>query len=433
MAGGLSTRMRSRTPKHLHRLLGRRLIDWVIEAVRPLRPDPLIVVASPATADAFGGLPVTVAVPDEPRGSGDAAAAALPALEGFDGDVLVLSDTPLLTTQVLDGLLDEHRSAGADVTLLSFVPERGFPYGRVLRDESGAVKAIVEEKDATPEQREIRELNASIYAFSAQALRSALARLDSDNAQGELYLTDSVEHILADGGKAVAHVSADTKAPQGVNTRAELAEAAAVLRARINDDHMLAGVTIVDPGSTWIDADVELEPDSTIHPFTVLSGRTRVAAGAEVGPHVVAVDATIGPDSQVGPFCYLRPGTVLEAGAKAGTFVELKNARIGERTKVSHLSYLGDADVGEDTNVAAGAITANFPHQPDREKQRTKIGRNVRTGIHNGFQAPVEIGDDAWIAGGAYITEDVPPESLAGFPPKQITKEGYLRGKRDDD
>jgi bifunctional UDP-N-acetylglucosamine pyrophosphorylase/glucosamine-1-phosphate N-acetyltransferase len=219
---------------------------------------------------------------------------------------------------------------------------------------------------------------------------------------------------------------------EGVNTRAELAEAAAFLRARVNQEHMLAGVTIVDPGSTWIDPEVELEADTTIHPFTVLRGRTRVAAGAEVGPHVVADDAEIGPNAKVGPFCYLRPGTKLGEGAKAGTFVEIKNSELGAGAKVPHLSYLGDAEVGEGANVAAGNITANFPHQPGRPKGRTKIGRNVRTGIHNGFEAPVEVGDDAWIAGGSYITEDVPPESLAGFPPKQITKEGYLRGKRND-
>jgi bifunctional UDP-N-acetylglucosamine pyrophosphorylase/glucosamine-1-phosphate N-acetyltransferase len=177
---------------------------------------------------------------------------------------------------------------------------------------------------------------------------------------------------------------------------------------------------------------VELEADSTVHPFTILRGKTRVAAGAEVGPHVVAVDAEIGPGVLVGPFAYLRPGTKLAEGSKAGTFVEIKNSEIGARTKIPHLSYIGDAEIGEGTNVGAGNITANFPHEPGRAKGRTKIGRNVRTGIHNGFEAPVEIGDDAWIAGGAYIKEDVPPESLAGFPPKQITKEGYLRGKRND-
>jgi bifunctional UDP-N-acetylglucosamine pyrophosphorylase / glucosamine-1-phosphate N-acetyltransferase len=217
-----------------------------------------------------------------------------------------------------------------------------------------------------------------------------------------------------------------------VNTRAELADAAAYLRARVNTEHMLAGVTIVDPQTTWIEPDVELASDSTIHPFTVLRGRTRVEAGAEVGPHAVVVDSEIGPRALVGPFCYLRPGSKLRAGAKAGTFVEVKNSEIGAGAKVPHLTYLGDAEIGEGANIAAGNITANFPHEPGLPKAKTKIGRNVRTGIHNGFEAPVNVGDDAWIAGGSYITEDVPPESLAGFPPKQITKEGYLRGKRNN-
>jgi bifunctional UDP-N-acetylglucosamine pyrophosphorylase/glucosamine-1-phosphate N-acetyltransferase len=239
--------------------------------------------------------------------------------------------------------------------------------------------------------------------------------------------------LLVEGGEEVAVFKApEASEVEGVNTRAELADAAGFLRARVNKEHMLAGVSIVDPQTTWIEPDVELEADSTIHPFTILRGKTRVAAGAEVGPHVVAIDAEIGPGATVGPFTYLRPGTKLAAGAKAGTFVEIKNSEVGERAKIPHLSYIGDAEIGADTNIAAGNITANFPHAEGQPKGRTKIGRNVRTGIHNGFEAPIEIGDDAWIAGGAYIKEDVPPESLAGFPPKQITKEGYLRGKRND-
>jgi bifunctional UDP-N-acetylglucosamine pyrophosphorylase / glucosamine-1-phosphate N-acetyltransferase len=189
---------------------------------------------------------------------------------------------------------------------------------------------------------------------------------------------------------------------------------------------MLAGATIVDPASTWIDAGVTLEPDAVVHPFTVLRGRTTVAAGAQVGPHVVAVDASIGARALVGPFCYLRPGSVLDAGAKAGTFVEMKNSRIGARTKVPHLSYLGDADIGEDTNIAAGNITANFSHDPSRPKGKTTIGRNVRTGVDNTFAAPVTVGDDAWVWPGTVVTDDVPPGSLAGFPPKQETKEGWV-------
>jgi bifunctional UDP-N-acetylglucosamine pyrophosphorylase/glucosamine-1-phosphate N-acetyltransferase len=218
-----------------------------------------------------------------------------------------------------------------------------------------------------------------------------------------------------------------------VNTRAELASAGAVLRDRINLAHMLAGTTIVDPATTWIDPTVELEPDCTIQPFTVLRGGTRVARGAEVGPHVVAVDSEIGPDTQVGPFCYLRPGTVLETGAKAGAFVEIKNSHIGERTKVPHQSYIGDAEIGADTNIAAGNITVNFPHQPGKPKGKTTIGRNVRTGVHNAFVAPVEIGDDSWIGAGSVVTEDVPPESLAVARARQENKEGYVRRKREQE
>ena len=431
MAAGLGTRMRSTTPKHFHPLLGRRLVDWVIAAGAALEPDRLVVVASPESADEFEG--VDVAVQAEPRGTGDAVAAAREPLEGFEGDVLVLSgDTPLLTTELLQDLVDEHRRAAADVTILSFEQERPFPYGRVLRDEQGEVVRIVEEADATPEERAVRELNSSIYVFRAPALWAALERLTPQNAQGELYLTDTIEYILAAGGTAAAYRSPDPRAPEGVNTRADLAAAAAVLRDRVNEVHMLAGVTIVDPATTWIDPEVELEADAVVQPFTILRGRTRVAARAVIGPHAVAVDAVIGPDVPVGPFCYLRPGTVLEAGAKAGTFVEIKNSRLGERAKVPHLSYIGDAEIGEGTNIGAGNITANFPHQPNRPKGRTKIGKNVRTAVHDSFVAPVTVGDDAWIAPGSVITDDVPPESLAGFAPRQVTKEGYLRGKRDD-
>jgi bifunctional UDP-N-acetylglucosamine pyrophosphorylase / glucosamine-1-phosphate N-acetyltransferase len=431
MAAGLGTRMRSATPKHLHPLLGRRLVDWAIEAGRALSPHPLVVVTSPESAEAFDGL--EVAVQAEPRGTGDAAATARPALQGFDGDLLVLSgDTPLLTPDVLRGLLDEHRRAGADATLLSFEPRRPLPYGRVVRGEDGAVLRVVEEPDASDEELTIRELNSSIYVFRAPALWRALERLDTDNAQGELYLTDAVEHVLAEGGSVAAYLSPDPVAAEGVNTRVDLAAAAAALRNRVNEEHMLAGVTIVDPASTWIEAEVELEADSVVHPFTVLRGATRVAAGAEVGPHVVAVDAAIGPRVLVGPFCYLRPGTVLRAGAKAGTFVEIKNSDIGEGTKVPHLSYLGDADVGPGSNIGAGGITVNYPHQPGRSKGRTRIGRNVRTGVQNAFVAPVEIGDDAWIAAGSVITEDVPPGALAIARARQVTKEGYARGRRDD-
>ena len=437
MAGGLGTRMRSETPKHLHPLLGRRLIDWVVDAARALRPQPLVVVASLDTAEVIAGAGITVAVQPEARGTGDAVAAARAALDGFEGDVLVLSgDSPLLTPELLEGLVDAHRESAAAATVLTFEPARPLPYGHVVRDAEGNVAAIVEDGDASEEERAIRELNSSIYVFDAAELWNALDELKPDNAQGELYLTDTVR-ALVDAGKPVAtYKSDDPEAPVGINTRVELAAAAAVLRDRINERHMLAGATIVDPQATWIDPNVELEPDAIVHPFTVLRGATRVRRGAEVGLHVVAIDAEIGEHALVGPFCYLRPGTVLEAGAKAGTFVELKNSRIGEGTKVPHLSYIGDAEIGAETNVGAGAITVNYPHEPGKPKGRTMIGRNVRTGVHNAFVAPVEIGDDAWIGAGSVIDQDVPPESLAIARARQETKEGYVydkHGRQADD
>jgi bifunctional UDP-N-acetylglucosamine pyrophosphorylase / glucosamine-1-phosphate N-acetyltransferase len=430
MAAGLGTRMKSATPKHLHPLLGRRLIDWVVAAVEPLGADPLLLVVAPDAVGAFEG--ANVAVQQQPLGTGDSLRAARESVGDAKQLLVVSGDHPRLTSALLQQLVDEHRRSGATATVLSFEPPDPLAYGRIVRGDDGRLRQIVENADADEAQKALREVNASIYVFETERLWPALDRIEPVNAQGELYLTDAVRLLIEDGEEVGVFKAPDANEVEGVNTRAELADAASFLRARVNKNHMLAGVTIVDPQTTWIEPDVELEADSTIHPFTILRGKTRVAAGAEVGPHVVAIDAEIGPGALVGPFAYLRPGTKLAAGSKAGTFVEIKNSEVGARAKIPHLSYIGDAEIGEDTNVAAGNITANFPHEPGRPKGRTKIGRNVRTGIHNGFEAPIEIGDDAWIAGGAYITEDVPPESLAGFPPKQITKEGYLRGKRND-
>jgi bifunctional UDP-N-acetylglucosamine pyrophosphorylase/glucosamine-1-phosphate N-acetyltransferase len=436
MAAGLGTRMRSDRPKHLHPLLGRRVVDWAVDAARTLAPDPLVVVCSPETREELARtLPddVEVAVQAEPRGTGDAVAAARSALAEAVGDVLVLDGAaPLLTPGVLEGLVAEHRSAGAGVTVLSIEPREPLPYGRIIRDEAGALRSIVEEKDASAEERAVRELNTSIYVFTGPALWRALDRLEAGNAQGELYLTDAVRHIVADGGRGAVYRAADSIVGLGINNRAELAQAAAALRDRLLEEYMLGGVTVIDPASTWVEADVLVEPDAIIHPFTILRGRTRVGAGAEVGPHVVAVDAEIGPRAMVGPFSYLRPGTVLAAEAKVGAFVEIKNSHLGERTKVPHLSYIGDADVGEDSNIAAGAITANYRPELGGKKRRTVIGRNVHTGSDNVFVAPVEVGDDAWIGAGSTITEDVPAGALAVARARQVNKEGYDGGKRND-
>jgi bifunctional UDP-N-acetylglucosamine pyrophosphorylase/glucosamine-1-phosphate N-acetyltransferase len=436
MAGGLGTRMRSNTPKHLHPLLGRRMLDWVVEAVAATGPSRTVVVVSPQTRQAIAeSVPegVEIAVQQEPRGTGDAVAAARDVLGDFEGDVLVVSgDAPLITADVLGELVAAHRTAENAATALSIESVRDLPYGRLVKDDEDNLLEVVEAADATDEQLAIRELNASIYAFAAPDLWRAVAGLDARNAQGELYLTDTIRHLAQAGRPVGSHLTADAAVAEGVNTRADLAHAAALLRDRVNEAHMLAGVTIVDPSTTWIEPDVELAPDAVVHQFTVLRGATRVAEGAEIGPHVVAVDTAIGARAIVGPFCYLRPGTVLEAGAKAGTFVEMKNSHVGEGAKVPHLSYLGDAEIGEGANIAAGNITANFPHDPGRPKARTTIGRNVRTGIHNGFIAPVTIGDDAWIAAGSVITEDVPAEALAVARSRQVNKEGFASRDGDD-
>jgi bifunctional UDP-N-acetylglucosamine pyrophosphorylase/glucosamine-1-phosphate N-acetyltransferase len=327
-------------------------------------------------------------------------------------------DTPLLSAEVLRELVDTHRSEGAAASVLSFEPPDAREYGRIVRDGSGRLARIVEAADATPDEAELREVNSSIYVFKSDKLWPALERLQPHNAQGELYLTDTIGILVGNGEPVAIHVAPDPIETEGINTRSELAAAAAALRDRINEAHMLAGVTIVDPQSTWIDAGVEIEPDVTVHPFTVIRGDVRIASGVEIGP-----------------FAFVRPGTSVGESAKIGAFVEVKKAAVGARTKIPHLSYIGDAEIGEDTNIAAGNITANYPHEPGRGKTRTVIGRNVRTGVDNTFVAPVEVGDDAWLAPGAVITDDVPPGSLAGFAPRQVTKKGWVHekhGNRND-
>jgi bifunctional UDP-N-acetylglucosamine pyrophosphorylase/glucosamine-1-phosphate N-acetyltransferase len=433
MAAGLGTRMRSAVPKHLHPVLGRRLVDWVVAAARDVGADPVVVVASPATQETLDVAGVEVAVQDEPLGTGDAVRSARPLLEGRCNSVLVLSgDTPCLTGDLLGALVDTHRSEQAAATVLTFVPPDARDYGRVVRDGNGRVLSIVEAKDASPEELALDEVNSSIYLFEDEVLWPLLERLEAGLAERELFFSDAVRLLVENGVTVAAHRASDPRDAEGVNTRAELAAAAAVLRTRINGAHMRDGVTIVDPATTWIEPDVEIEPDATIHPFVYLRGSTRIGSEAEVLSHTVAVDAQIGRRATVGPFCYLRPATILEASSKAGTFVEIKNSRIGERTKVPHLSYIGDAEIGEDTNVGAGAITANLPHQPGQPKATTKMGKNVRTGIQNGFVAPVEVGDGAWTAAGSVITKDVPADALAVARARQENKEGYAARHRDD-
>jgi bifunctional UDP-N-acetylglucosamine pyrophosphorylase/glucosamine-1-phosphate N-acetyltransferase len=411
MAGGLGTRMKSATPKHLHPLLGRRMVDWVVKAAQDAAVDRVVVVASPDAADSYAG--VEVAVQQTPLGTGDAVRCAKKALTGFPGDVLVLNgDVPALTADLIRALVDTHRSEGAAATVLAFEPEDTRSYGRIVGDAGGRLARIVEAADASPEELALREVNSGIYVFRADKLWPVLDRLEPHNAQGELYVTDTLGLLVADGETVAVHTAPVAWEVEGINTRVELAFVAAKLRDRINEEHMLAGVTIVDPDSTWIEVGVEIDSDVTIHPFTVLRGDVRIATGVEIGP-----------------FAYIRPGTDLGEGSKVGTFVEVKKSKVGARTKIPHLSYIGDAEIGEDTNIAAGNITANFSHEPGRPKGQTRIGSNVRTGVDNTFSAPVDIGDDAWIAPGSVTTDDGPPGSFAGFPPRQETKKGWVYDK----
>jgi bifunctional UDP-N-acetylglucosamine pyrophosphorylase/glucosamine-1-phosphate N-acetyltransferase len=431
MAGGKGTRMHSDLPKVLHRVWGRTLIGWVLEAVRSSGIERIVVVAPPAFVDevaAVSGSTQVVAQPEQ-RGTGDAVACGMGPLADHDGDVLVVSgDTPLLTAETLSALVAEHRSVHATATLATFEMEDAGMYGRVLRGSDGSVR-IVEARDATTAELEVGEVNAGLYVIAASALRPALATLSTDNAASEQYLPDVLPTIAADGGVLHAALLDDPMALHGVNTRVELAEAATVLRERILTRHMLAGVGIVDPATTYIDADARIEPDAVIHPFTIIRGATQIETRAEIGPHSVLTDATVETGANAGPFAHLRPGSVLRADSRVGAFSETKNTVVGRGSKIPHLSYVGDAEIGEDSNIGAGNITANFD---GREKHRTVIGDRVRTGSDCVFVAPVTIGDDVTTGAGSIITDDVPPGSLAIARARQVNKERYVEGKRDE-
>ncbi|WP_322787724.1 bifunctional UDP-N-acetylglucosamine diphosphorylase/glucosamine-1-phosphate N-acetyltransferase GlmU [Hamadaea tsunoensis] len=450
LAAGEGKRMKSDLPKVLHPLLGRTLVGHVMAAARPLAARTVVVVGHRAelvTAHVGEVAPdASTVLQAEQRGTGHAVRTALDALDGVDGTVLVLNgDVPLLRTETLAAMVGAHEDAGAAATVLAAEVASPGGLGRILRDADGGLAGIVEARDATPEQLAIREINAGIYAFEAAALRDALGKLTAHNAQGEEYLTD-VFGLLGQAGRRVSvHVAADADETLGCNDRAELAQLGALLRDRINAAHMRAGVTIVDPATTWIDADVTIERDAVVEPATYLKGATAIAAGAVVGPDVTLVDTTvgagaevvrahavlaeIGPQAKVGPYAYLRPGTTLGVKSKVGTFVEVKNSTLGEGAKVPHLSYVGDANVGEHTNIGAANVVANYNWQ---SKSRTIIGAYVNTGSDSVLVAPVRLGDGSTTAAGSIITEDVPPGALAIARERQVNKEGWIHRARPD-
>jgi bifunctional UDP-N-acetylglucosamine pyrophosphorylase / glucosamine-1-phosphate N-acetyltransferase len=449
LAAGEGTRMRSQTPKVLHCLLGRPLLGHVLHAVAPLAPASTTVVVGHGRDRVTSWLAtsheqVDAVVQDPQHGTGHAVRIALEQRPSPCATIVVLlGDTPLLTSSSLHALLRTHQEREAAATVLTASVPDPTGYGRVVRDEDGQVAAIVEQRDADEATLRISEINSGIFVFDRDALLQALGRIDRDNSQGEEYLTDAVAVLRSTGHSVAAHQVEDAREVLGVNDRAQLAAARALLRDRINHRWMLDGVGIVDPSSTWIDVDVSLAADSVVHPQTVLRGATAVAGGAEVGPGCVLTDtevaegavvsfttadgARIGPGARVGPYTYLRPGTVLGPQTRAGAFVEMKNAVLGTSAKVPHLSYVGDAEIGEGANIGAASIFVNYDGVA---KHRTVVGRHARVGSDSMLVAPVTIGDGAYTAAGSVITDDVPPGAMAVARGKQRTILGWVARRR---
>ena len=447
LAAGEGKRFRSALPKPLHRAAGRPLLWHVLAAAAGLGAERTVVVVGRsadevrAAVGSFGFGQVSFAVQQELRGTGDALAAALPLLPA-DGEVLVLyGDTPLLTAGTLERLLAAHRSGGAQATLLTARLKDPTGLGRVLRGPDGAVTGVVEERDATAEQRAITEINAGFYVFQRQAL-DGLDRLESDNDQGEYYLPALIPLLLEDGGR-VASSEAPADEVLGVNDRAQLAAATAVLRRRTLERLLAAGVTVVDPATTYVDTDVDVGQDTVLEPLTFLEAGTRIGAGCTIGPNTrlvacrvddeatvtqaVAVQSHIGARAMVGPFAYLRPGVELGPGGKVGTYVEVKKSSIGRGSKVPHLTYVGDAEIGEDVNVGAGTVFVNYDGE---RKYRTVVGNGAFIGSDTMLVAPLTIGDGAQTAAGSTITKDVPPGALAIERAVQRVIEGWVARRR---
>jgi bifunctional UDP-N-acetylglucosamine pyrophosphorylase / glucosamine-1-phosphate N-acetyltransferase len=452
LAAGEGTRMKSATPKVLHAIGGRSLLGHAVVAAAGLAPDHLVVVVRHGRDAVVAHLAeiapyALVADQDEVPGTAQATRcglAALPELARATGTVVVTyGDVPLLTSQTLARVVAEHERAGSAVTVLTSEPADPGAYGRIVRDADGSVLAIVERRDATDAQAAIREINTGIYAFDAEFLAKALDRVGTENAAGEAYLTDVVAVARADGRGVGAVLLADAVEAEGVNDRVQLAALGRALRDRVVRRWMLAGVSVVDPETTWVDVDVELAPDVTLHPGTHLHGHTTLAAGAWVGPDSTLVDcqlaagasvirsqatgAVLGEGATAGPFAFLRPGTVLKAGSRVGAYVETKDAVIGVGSKVPHLSYVGDAVVGDGTNIGAATVFANYDGV---DKHRISVGDHVRVGSDTMLVAPVSVGDGAYTAAGSVITEDVPPGAMAVGRARQRNIEGWVARKR---
>ncbi len=453
LAAGSGTRMKSKTMKVLHPVCGRSMIGHVVTAALAVEPAHLVAVVGngrdqvgPHVQELAPG--ALLAVQETQDGTGHAVRVGLDALRDAagttDGTVVVMAgDTPLLRGETIAALVADHDAAGRAITILTGEVADPFGYGRVIRDGAGAVTAIVEEKDADETQAAVREINSGVFAFDGAFLGDALGRITNDNAKGEYYLTDVVGIAHADRRPVGAYRIDDVMQTEGANDRAQLAALGAELNRRILDGWMRDGVTVVDPATTWVDADVVLAPDVTILPGVQLQGATVVAEDAVIGPDCTLKDtevgagakvvrthaelAVIGAGASVGPFAYLRPGTLLGADGKIGTFVETKNAQIAEGAKVPHLSYVGDAEIGEGTNIGAGTIFANYDGV---DKHRTTVGRHAKTGANNTFVAPVDIGDGAVTGGGTVVRRAVPPGALAVSTGPQRNIDGWVVSRR---
>jgi bifunctional UDP-N-acetylglucosamine pyrophosphorylase/glucosamine-1-phosphate N-acetyltransferase len=449
LAAGQGTRMRSRTPKVLHALGGRSMLGHVLAAAEPLGAAATVVVVG-AGRDAVeehlariapAALPV---VQEEQRGSGHAAAVALAAVPDLEGPVLLVNgDAPLLRAETVAAFVREHVTAGHALTVLTAEVPDPTGLGRIVRDGSGAVVAIVEERDATGEQRAIREINAGVYVGDAATLRRTLARIGSDNDQGEQYVTDVLGMLAAEGAPVGGFRAEDPDDVLGCNDRRELAARRRTLNDRVLDRLMVSGVTVIDPATTWVDVTADVAPDAVLQPGTQVQGASTIAAGAVVGPDTTLLDcevgegasvvrshchlAVIGPEATVGPFSYLRPGTRLARSAKVGAFVETKNVRLGEASKVPHLSYVGDATIGEHSNIGAATVFVNYD---GIAKHHTTVGDHVRIGSDTMLVAPVAVGDGAYTAAGSVITMDVPPGAMGVARARQRNVGGWVRRRR---
>ena len=450
LAAGEGTRMKSKSAKVLHEIAGRTIIENLLAAVKPLEAKNLTVVVGSHKDEVIEHLskiaPKAKTVFQEKRnGTGGAAQLALASHKG-DGTVLILAgDTPLLTTQTLQEFIDLHASQKNKASVLTALLPDPTGYGRIIRGDNGAILKIVEEKDAADSEKDIDEINTGVYLFESKALNAVISKIKSNNSQKELYLTDVISLLNDQKDFAHAILSNDYTETLGINDRTQLAEVTAIMRDRINNQHMLAGVSIIDPTTTWIDAGVKIEADVVIYPSSSISGESVIKSGAIIGPRTTLVDCEVGSDAsviesfatksvigdgaKVGPYTYLRKGTVLDSDSKAGAFVEIKNSTVGKGSKVAHLSYVGDAQIGDETNIGAAAVFVNYDGE---KKHQTKIGDQVRIGSDTMLVAPVTIGDCAYTAAGSVINEDVPAGAIGIGRARQANILGWVLKKRKD-